>query len=81
MPRYDTARRDFEWCEELCELADQVELDSERLALMQNPTKAMAGDLYCQGIALWLRRHAGQFVGSENVAHINRLRKRYAEYI
>jgi hypothetical protein len=81
MPGYKTARADFEWCENLCELEDQVDLDAEREALMRNPTKAQAGELYCQGVALWLQHHADYFVGKENVAHINRLRKRYADYL
>lgn len=81
MPLYKQAREDFEWCERLCELEDQAELDSEREALMQNPTKVKACELYCQGIALWLVHHADDFVAPENVKHINLFRRRYADYL
>lgn len=81
MPLYRTARADFEWLERLAELDDQVDLDSQREALMQNPTKAHATELYCQAISLWLHEHKDEFVGASNVAHIEKIRRRYATYL
>lgn len=54
---YQTARRDFETLEKIAELSDQVELDSERLNLMQNPTKQQAMGMYEAGIRLWFDQH------------------------
>lgn len=54
---YRIARYDFEKLEQLAELSDQVELDSERLHLMQNPTQKTAADMYESGIRLWFREH------------------------
>lgn len=54
---YKQARADFEALELIVELDDQVELDSDRLALMQNPTKAQASEMYQAGIRLWFQEH------------------------
>jgi hypothetical protein len=51
---YARARKDFEDLEEIRDLDDQVELDSRREELMQNPTKAMAMDMYQSAIQLWM---------------------------
>lgn len=50
---YEQARRDFEFLETIIELADQVDLDSERENLMQNPTKKTAGRMYQSAVTLW----------------------------
>lgn len=81
MTKYKTARADFEWCEGLCELTDQSELDSQREELMRKPTKALAGEMYCYGVVLWLSNHGDNFVDKENVKHIVMLRRRYADYL
>lgn len=57
MAIYEQARRDFEHLETLAELDDQVELDSDRLLLMREPTKARAAKMYVAGIRLWLQEH------------------------
>lgn len=57
MKRYSTVRRDFEELEGIAELSDQVELDSERLSLMQEPTRAKAAQMYASAIDLWFREH------------------------
>lgn len=54
---YRTARNDFEELEKIAELSDQMELDSERLHLMQNPNKKTAEGLYRSAIDLWFRQH------------------------
>lgn len=54
---YKRARADFEALERIAELDDQVELDSARLDLMRNPTKATARLLYESGIRLWFQEH------------------------
>lgn len=51
--RYKQARADFEALQQICELDDQVDLDSRREHLMQNPCKAVAADMYESGIQLW----------------------------
>lgn len=58
---YAKARSDFEYLESLVELDDQVELDSQRLDLMQEPTRAKACELYEAGIHLWFGEHSGKF--------------------
>lgn len=55
--KYAQARADFERLERIAELSDQVDLDSERQALMQNPTKKKASSMYCSGIMLWFKEH------------------------
>lgn len=57
MTKYDQACADFEALEAICELDDQVELDSSRLELMQEPTKAKAAELYESGIQLWFQEN------------------------
>jgi len=62
---YAQARKDFEFLETLAELTDQVELDAQRLDLMRNPTRALAGQMYRTAIELWLREHRANFqIGS-----------------
>jgi len=51
--RYEEARSDFEYLESIAKLEDQVELDSDREALMRNPTKSQAASMYEAGIRLW----------------------------
>ncbi len=55
--KYKQARDDFEALEVLAELDDQVELDSERIELMRNPTKARAAEMYISAIELWFNEH------------------------
>ena len=57
LSRYDQARADFEFLEGIEQLEDQVELDSMRLEIMENPTKAMAASMYEAGIRLWFGEH------------------------
>jgi len=77
MPLYKTARADFEYLETLAELEDQVDLDSQREALMQSPTKATARDLYCQAVGLWLGEHKQEFADDPKV---KRMLTRYDGY-
>jgi hypothetical protein len=58
---YTQARRDFEFLETVAELYDQVELDAERLALMREPTRAKAAQMYRTAIALWFGEHRAKF--------------------
>lgn len=67
MTRYQQARSDFEALERIEELSDQVDLDSERLFLMQNPTKLRAARMYESGIHLWFQEH-GIVEGTEKIA-------------
>jgi hypothetical protein len=67
---YATARRDFEKLETIAELEDQVEIDSERLNLMQNPTKKVAMKMYESCISLWFLEH-GIVDGTEDIAERN----------
>lgn len=67
---YSEARADFEYLETLAELDDQVELDAQREALMQNPTKTFAAKLYVSAIRLWLQEHWNDFVHIERVRNI-----------
>lgn len=55
--KYHQARADFEYLCSLAELDDQVELDSERENLMQNPTKRCAALMYESGVRLWFGEH------------------------
>lgn len=57
MISYETARADFEALEKIAELSDQVELDSDRILLMQNPTKEEACRMYQAAIRLWFGEH------------------------
>lgn len=57
MKRYEQARKDFELLESIAELSDQMELDAQRLTLMQNPCKRVAAEMYEAGIALWFGEH------------------------
>jgi len=50
---YEQARSDFEFLHGLRALEDQVDLDVERQALMENPTKAFAMELYRAAVGLW----------------------------
>lgn len=54
---YRKARHDFEELERIAELSDQVDLDAQREALMQNPTQAFAAMLYESSIQLWFKEH------------------------
>lgn len=58
---YSTVRADFERLESVIELHDQVELDSERIYLMQNPTKAMAAEMYLSAIGLWFDERQSKY--------------------
>ena len=60
MASYKEVREDFEYLESIAELEDQVELDSQRIYLMQNPTKNQAASMYESAIYLWFNEHAGQ---------------------
>lgn len=70
MLTYAQARSDFEYLESLAELNDQVELDSDRLDLMQNPTKETAKRLYMSGIRLWFLEHDNRFADDARAAEI-----------
>ena len=56
--KYEQARQDFEYLQAIAELNDQVELDSRREELMQNPTKKLASEMYEVAIGLWFGEHA-----------------------
>lgn len=71
---YAKARSDFEYLESLAELGDQVELDSERIYLMQEPTKQRACDMYESAIRLWFGENGGSFDTNRRVRGI---RERY----
>lgn len=71
---YAKARSDFEYLETLAELDDQVELDSERLALMREPTKAKACEMYESGIRLWFGENGLSF---DDLPRVRRMRGRY----
>jgi len=68
MKRYDKARKDFELLESIAELHDQVELDSQRLYLMQEPTRLRAAQLYEAAIRLWFNEHGMKDSRSFSVA-------------
>lgn len=70
MTTYAKARRDFEYLESLAHLSDQVELDSDRERLMQEPTKAVAMDMYISGICLWFGEHRDSFDHERKVSAI-----------
>lgn len=72
MTGYAKARRDFEYLESVTHLSDQVELDGEREALMQNPTKEKAADMYISGICLWFQEHRENFDDDRKVAAIRK---------
>jgi len=59
MTFYQRRRKDFETLEAIRDLEDQVELDSQREELMQNPTKRKAGIMYEEAITLWLWENRG----------------------
>ena len=67
---YDQARKDFEYLETLAELYDQVELDAQRLDLMQNPTKARACQMYKAAIGLWFTEHGSNLTTHSGVRAI-----------
>jgi hypothetical protein len=67
MMSYKRARADFEHLETIAELCDQMELDAEREALMRNPTKAKAGEMYEAACRLWFDEH-GVVNGTEAIA-------------
>lgn len=67
---YNRAREDFEFLESVAELTDQVELDADRLALMRNPTKAKAAEMYACGIRLWIAEHGDDYAGSDEFQRI-----------
>mgnify|MGYP001570177959 CR=1 FL=1 len=77
MTTHAKARRDFEYLESLAILEDQVELDADRIYLMQDPTKAMAAQMYTDGIALWFTEHGDRFDAEPRV---QRIREYYGEY-
>lgn len=58
---YERWRRHFEALEQIAELDDQVELDAQRLELMQNPTKVFAAKMYKSAVLLWLAEHGTRF--------------------
>jgi hypothetical protein len=64
---YDIARADFEFLETIHELDDQVDIDSDREYLMQNPTKKVAMSMYMSCIKLWFLEH-GVIDGTEDIA-------------
>jgi hypothetical protein len=70
MTQHAKARADFEYLETLALLEDQVELDAGREALMRDPTKERAADMYCSGIALWFGEHSEQFDDDPRVRKI-----------
>lgn len=70
---YNQAREDFEYLERIAEVEDQVELDAQRIYLMQNPTKAQAARMYETAIDLWFTEHAGQ----HNDPFVNEIADRY----
>jgi len=74
---YEQARADFEFLEGLAELYDQVELDAQRLDLMQNPTKRLAGRMYEAAIRLWFSENGGKFKG---VAQLREIQKRHGAW-
>ena len=65
---YDQVRKDFEFLETIAPLDDQVELDSEREALMRDPTKAHAAKLYRAAIVLWFGEHGDSYEAAGDVA-------------
>lgn len=67
---YDQARADFEYLETLAELSDQVEIDAQRLDLMQNPTRERAAKMYASCIQLWMQEHQDTYVTNPNVRDI-----------
>ncbi len=71
---YTKTRSDFEYLEGLSELDDQVELDSERIYLMQEPTKAKASGMYESAIRLWFREHGDEYA---SVRRVKGIRERY----
>lgn len=71
---YAKARRDFEYLEGLADYTDQVELDAERLDLMQEPTKDRAACMYESGIGGWFREHGDSF---DDDARVRRIRADY----
>lgn len=76
---YAQARKDFEYLEQQAELDDEVELDSMRLMLMQNPNKQTAEAMYDSAIRLWFGEH-GQSYGEFSPIVRRRIRaieKRY----
>lgn len=72
MTTHAKARRDFELLETFAALSDQVELDSEREWLMQDPTKQRAARMYCSGITLWFSEHGDSFDSEPEVRKIRR---------
>ncbi|MFK4824812.1 hypothetical protein ACI0FM_08490 [Paenochrobactrum sp. BZR 588] len=58
---YAEVRADFEKLESVIELHDHVELDSARLNLMQNPTKAEAAQMYLSAIGLWFGERRSKY--------------------
>lgn len=72
--QYAAVRRAFEYLEKLVPLDDQVELDSQRLDLMEEPTRAKAASMYVSGINLWFSEHRANFDDNKRVAAI---RERY----
>lgn len=78
---YDDARAAFEDLERRAELTDQVELDSQRLFLMRNPTRGHAAGLYRDGIRLWFHEHDEKFDGDDRVAAIREALLDYRERV
>jgi hypothetical protein len=73
---YERVRADFETLEKYDEVSDEVELDSERRNLMNNPTKKVAADLFRRAISLWLYEN---FDKHSEVAEVVAIRKRYTD--
>ena len=57
MSTYEQRRADFEYLEGLAEVEDMVTIDAEVFALMRDPSKRKAGELYASCIALWFQEH------------------------
>lgn len=78
MQRYNQARADFEALERIHPLDDQVELDSDRLALMEEPTQAKAASMYEAGIRLWFLEHpVDDWDGGHDDSTIKEIAKRH----
>lgn len=77
MASYKQTREDFEYLERIVELTDQVELDAERLYLMQDPTKKRAAMMYESGIDLWFREHGK----NHNDLRVDEIAERYGIFL
>jgi len=78
MTHYSTARRDFEWLEQIAELEDQDDLDARREELMQNPTKSRAAEMYQCAIRSWFGQHQISVVPDYKKRRANQIFDRHA---